>query len=630
MAWLRFRTIRGQLTAGFIFLELLFTLLFALLVVRVQLRDIRVRDSRRIQFQASLLAIEASDALGHHDIARLAEVARTMRSSPTISQVTITDPAGNPLASSGPPRAALSPLEDAFRHPSPRPVIFTGQSGVRHSVSTLYSGGRLLGYGFLTENRQDVQEEIDTLIRIALLFGLMSALATVFASAWLARSITRPLHTVMGATRRLIRDPETKEGFPLQVPSENEVGELANAFNLMVVSMAEQRAGLSDTLALLDSMLANAPVGFAFFDRKCRFVRVNQFLASRTGIPITHYLGRSVAEIFPPAAATALEAQLERVFATGTPVQDFEFHPAVDESDSAASPSRSWLMNIYPVKTGQDFVRWVGAVVMDTTERRRAEATLRRTEKLAVAGQLAASIAHEINNPLEAVTNLLFLLREHPSLDPEAAQWTEMAQHQLARVSEIAQQTLRFYRQSTLPATASVPELLDSVASLHAGRAHGLRVEVLQRYGHGATDLFCLSGGLRQIFANLIGNALDAMPAGGHLFLRARRSHSWSADAFRASGVRVTVADTGTGMPDSVRQHIFEPFFTTKEATGTGLGLWVTLEIIEKHRGTIRVRSRSAPGKATGTVFMIFFPDAGISANARPEPESAVVPGRNL
>jgi signal transduction histidine kinase len=255
-------------------------------------------------------------------------------------------------------------------------------------------------------------------------------------------------------------------------------------------------------------------------------------------------------------------------------------------------------------------------VMIDTTERRRSEDTLRRTEKLAAAGQLAASIAHEINNPLEAVTNLLFLLRTQASLDDEATRFAEMAQHELARVSEITQQTLRFYRPSTSPAVANVGEILDSILTLHSGRVHTLRVEVIRRYGNDI-DLYCLSGALRQVFANLITNALDALNGGGQLLIRAERSHCWKDGR---TGVRVVVADSGSGMPVEVRLRIFEPFFTTKLATGTGLGLWVTQDIMEKHQGSIVVRSRCElpEREASGTVFMLFFPDRGVE---QPAPE---------
>jgi signal transduction histidine kinase len=188
-----------------------------------------------------------------------------------------------------------------------------------------------------------------------------------------------------------------------------------------------------------------------------------------------------------------------------------------------------------------------------------------------------------------------------------------MAQHEVARVSEIAQQTLRFYRPSTSPALANVGEILDSILTLHSGRVHTLRVDVTRRYGK-EIELYCLSGALRQVFANLITNALDALNGGGRLMIRARRSHCWKDGR---PGVRVVVADTGSGMPVAVRRRIFEPFFTTKMATGTGLGLWVTLDIMEKHQGLILVRSRcEAEEGASGTVFMLFFPDHGVGKSA--------------
>ncbi len=156
--------------------------------------------------------------------------------------------------------------------------------------------------------------------------------------------------------------------------------------------------------------------------------------------------------------------------------------------------------------------------------------------------------------------------------------------------------------------------------TLHQGRIHSLHVEITRRYEPGV-QLFCLSGALRQLFANLIGNALDAMPAGGRLLLSVRRSQSWKDEV---PGVRVVVADTGSGMPEAVRRRIFEPFYTTKEATGTGLGLWVSSEIIQKHQGTVAVKSRSATrdGATSGTVFMLFFPESGI-APTMPESDPA-------
>jgi signal transduction histidine kinase len=187
------------------------------------------------------------------------------------------------------------------------------------------------------------------------------------------------------------------------------------------------------------------------------------------------------------------------------------------------------------------------------------------------------------------------------------------------RISEITQQTLRFYRQPTQPGRVPAEELVDSVLDLYQSRMHTVDVRVERDYEPGLT-LFCFAGEIRQVFANLVGNAIDASGAGGRLVLKTRRSRDWRNP--EQTGVRFTVADTGSGMDPEVRKHIFEAFFTTKEATGTGLGLWVSQEIILKHHGLMRVRSRPASDAvdrpASGTVFEIFLPD---------EPPFAAVPG---
>jgi signal transduction histidine kinase len=257
-------------------------------------------------------------------------------------------------------------------------------------------------------------------------------------------------------------------------------------------------------------------------------------------------------------------------------------------------------------------VRWVGIIALDASDRKRSEEALRRSEKLAVTGRLAASIAHEINNPLEAITNLLFLLRNSKDLPDAAKQYVTMAEYEVRRITEITQQTLRFYRQPTQPSRVTLEELLDSVLNLYQGRIHALDLRVERDYDAGLT-LFCFAGEIRQVFANLVGNSIDASSSGGRLVIRARRSRDWNNP--EQTGIRFVVADTGAGMETDVRAHIFEAFFTTKEVTGTGLGLWVSQEIILKHRGSVRVRSRiaaptTAPAqKNSGTVFEIFIPD---------------------
>jgi signal transduction histidine kinase len=323
------------------------------------------------------------------------------------------------------------------------------------------------------------------------------------------------------------------------------------------------------------------------------------------------HLGRTLPELLPHPVAGELETMVQRVFASEAPVRDVEL------SGECGQPQRlcTWLASAYPVRPTPQQVRWVGAIVLDTSERKRSEAALRKSEKLAATGRLAASIAHEINNPLEAITNLLFLLGNFCQLENPAANYVAMAEHEAKRIAEITQQTLRFYRQSTLPARANMAELLDSVLGLYHGRLAALGITVERRYDP-AMDLFCFSGEIRQVFANLVGNAIDASSEGGRLCVRARQSNHWQSEQ---AGVRFTVADTGTGMDAQVRARLFEAFFTTKEVTGTGLGLWVSQEIVLKHSGTIRVRSRkTVEGQPGGTVFEIFIPDdESLSARAK-------------
>ena len=238
-----------------------------------------------------------------------------------------------------------------------------------------------------------------------------------------------------------------------------------------------------------------------------------------------------------------------------------------------------------------------------------AAEALRKAEKLAVAGRLAASIAHEINNPLESVTNLVYLLRSTP-LNDEGKRYVQLAEQELARVSAMATQTLKFYRDTNKAALVDVRELLESVLALYGPRLSAAEIRVVREFDT-SRGVVAKAGELRQLFANLIGNAIDAMRAGGTLRLRVRQA---ATHPF-AHHVRVSVADTGTGIPRDLRSKVFEPFISTKGDTGTGLGLWVSKEIIENHGGAIRLRSSTSPHRH-GTTFSVYLPVAKAKAAA--------------
>jgi PAS domain S-box-containing protein len=240
---------------------------------------------------------------------------------------------------------------------------------------------------------------------------------------------------------------------------------------------------------------------------------------------------------------------------------------------------------------------------IDITNRKLSEQALTKSEKLAAAGRLAATIAHEINNPLEGITNLLYLLRRNSSLDEKARKYLAMAEQELARVAYISQQTLGFYRDTTSAVSVSLSHTLDEVLSLYLRKIESKEISIEKEFLPG-DEVIGSAGEVRQVLSNLVLNALDAMETGGRLRLRVRPSrdyrnpHVW--------GVRVTIADTGSGIKPALRKRVFEPFFTTKKDLGNGLGLWVSKELVKKHGGSIGVHSSTAPGRS-GTVFSVFW-----------------------
>ncbi len=244
-------------------------------------------------------------------------------------------------------------------------------------------------------------------------------------------------------------------------------------------------------------------------------------------------------------------------------------------------------------------------VITDVTHRRRAEEAMLRAEKLAVAGRLAASVAHEINNPLEAVTNLLYLISISRTAD-EAHAHARGALDEILRVSMITQSTLKFHRQQGSPKITMLSEVLDGVITMFRPRLISGNI-VVDVSAVDEVAIACMPGEAQQIFTNLISNAIEAMPRPGRMVIRLRRSHDWRNRA--AEGMRVTICDTGVGMDRGTTRRIFEPFFTTKPETGTGLGMWVVAQLVDRHRGSVHVWSTQRFG-SSGTIFSIFLPTA--------------------
>jgi len=349
--------------------------------------------------------------------------------------------------------------------------------------------------------------------------------------------------------------------------------------------------------ALLAAIVESSDDAILSCDLNGRITSWNKAAERIFGYKADEIIGRSTSLLSSPRCKEDPERVLEEI-RNGRKIEHYEtWRRHKDGTDVLMSITVSPICD----QTG----RIIGAskVSRDITATRRAEEALRNTDKLALAGRMAASIAHEINNPLESVTNLLYLA-EHESISEEARSYLTLAQHELARVSHIASQTLGFFRNNRGTSTIPLPEIMDSALSLHLGRLSTSNVVVRKEYGP-IPPQFVQQGELRQVIVNLIGNALDAMGEGGRLRLRVRPAYDPVTDA---RGARIVIADTGSGMSKVTQRQIFEPFFTTKGASGTGLGLWVSSQIIARHKGRISLRSSQSPNHR-GTVFSIFLPN---------------------
>ena len=336
--------------------------------------------------------------------------------------------------------------------------------------------------------------------------------------------------------------------------------------------------------------------GFWMYDSEWRIKYMNPAAEAMSRRPRAEQVGRVVWELFPEALDTDLHSHFLQAMAERKSVE-FEY---------LYEPWRRWFRyRIHPTPDGG-----VAVYARDSTDARLTEEALRRAEQLSAAGKLAASISHEINNPLEAVTNLLYLVRQSPELLEETRNYLEIADAELQRLSHIARTSLKFYRQSSSPSLVSVKDLVESVLIVYRARLTRSAINVKRDYTE-APRLRCFPGELQQVFTNLIANALDALPDGGSLLVSVRPRRGGAGR--QEQGVRVTIMDSGRGMDARTKLRLFEPFFTTKAETGTGLGLWVSKGIVDKHRGTIKVLT--LPGR--GTAVSVFFPYEGLDeANA--------------
>jgi PAS domain S-box-containing protein len=312
------------------------------------------------------------------------------------------------------------------------------------------------------------------------------------------------------------------------------------------------------------------------------------------GYSSNEIIGQHVSILSPPERSHELDEMLA-VLRQGASVDHFEtVRLRKDGTPVEVSVS------ISPIRGSSGAITGASTIARDISERNRAAEALRKTEKLAATGRLAGTMAHEINNPLEAVTNLLYLINRNSSLDDKTREYTRMAISEVDRIGHIARQALGFYREAAAPVDVNVSDLVGNIVQLYAAGAQNKAVHIETQLETQAT-VPAFPGEMRQVFSNLIVNAVDAVPRGGVIKIKVKHARDWKSGAL---GIRVMVSDNGPGIPPSARSHIFEPFFTTKGERGTGVGLWVSQGVVEKHGGNIRMKSST--GARHGTTFSVF------------------------
>jgi PAS domain S-box-containing protein len=370
-------------------------------------------------------------------------------------------------------------------------------------------------------------------------------------------------------------------------------------FNVMAIrdlharQLLEREEWFRSTLTSLgDAVIATDQRGCVTF--------LNSMAEKLMGMKLSEAHGKAIESVFPIFNETThlpVENPVKKVVERGF-IIGLANHTVLQHTDGTLTPIED---SAAPIRDARGKLVGVVMVFRDATHERKSQEVLRKTEKLAAAARLAATVAHEINNPLEAIGNLVYIAKTTAGVPTAAAAHLSLAEQELERVSHITRQTLGFYRESKNPDQVDLPSLVESVLNIYSNKFRTKNITI-ERNFHDCPPINGLSGELNQAIANLVSNAADAVPTGGTIHVEIDCHED---DVSKI--VKVIIKDNGPGIAPEHRDHIFEPFFTTKKDVGTGLGLWVTKEIIERHNGSVEVHSVNGT-EASGTTFSVILP----------------------
>lgn len=333
-------------------------------------------------------------------------------------------------------------------------------------------------------------------------------------------------------------------------------------------------------------------------DQKGHVTFLNPIAEGLTGFSTSEAMGKNILEIFPIFNETTMEPvnnPVARVIAEGQPM-GLANHTVLRRVDGVLTPIDD---SAAPIRDDSGNLIGVVLVFRDITNDKKTERLLRNTEKLSSAARLSATVAHEINNPLEAAVNLVYLTKMNPALPEDAVRQLAQVEQELDRVAHITRQTLGFFRDRNAPGPVMLEGLVESVLRIYTNKMRSKNITIHRRFQE-CPPIRGVESEIKQVVSNLISNAADAAATGGVVTI--------TLECIEEAGkntIRMKVEDDGPGVPDENKDRIFEPFFTTKQDVGTGLGLWVSREIIERHGGTIQLIKRE--DGAQGAAFRVAF-----------------------
>lgn len=554
--------------------------------------DARRSMLNRLSIQAAIVADNCISPLVFNDPQSAQNTLAAFRDSPHILYAAVYRPSGRFFAGywsdrHGPHKPLPLPASARIRNRWP----FDNQYAV---VRPIYLNGKLVGIAYIRSDVQELKARLESHIDLLGVLFVISMAVAILVARTAHREISNPITRLAETARMVSRD----NNFALRVEpahGRDEVAVLINSFNSMLAEIQRRDEALRESEALFRTLADSVPQMAWMAEADGHVFWYNQRWYQFTGTTEEQMLGWGWESVHDPNALSQVVKKWTAAINAG---ERFEMVFPLRGKDGGY---RDFLTLAVPLRDSRgNVVRWFGTNT-DITDQRRAEEALRESEKLAATGRLAASIAHEINNPLEAVANLLYLAKRQPE---KAGSFLVTAEQELDRIAEITRHTLGFYRDTSAPVKMDVADIANGVLALYDRKLRFKKISVKKRFSQD-TEICGFPGEIRQIIANLVVNAIDAMGPEGRMRIKISPVREWSGSG--RFGVRFTILDNGPGIPAKQLQKIFEPFYTTKKDVGTGLGLWLTQNLVRKHNGTIFVRSAIDPARC-GTTFSIFFP----------------------